>query len=166
MAIQDKTLAEEHLYRLVSQRALAEAYQANGQIKEEIDLLEHVVAINTMTLVEEHPSRLVSQHALAGVYKANGQIKETIDLLEHVVAIENKTLIEEDLSRLASQQTLAGAYLVNGQVKEAVVYSNMSWLCESRYWQKSTPIGSLHSTRLNKLVQAYQITRLVTSVFS
>ncbi len=80
VAIQAKILAEDHLDRLVSQHALAVAYEANGQIKESITLLEHIVAIRK-TLAEDHPDRLVSQHALAVAYEANGQIKEAIPCL-------------------------------------------------------------------------------------
>ena len=40
------------------------AYQANGQVKEAIELLEHVVAIKEKVLKDDHPSRLVSQNAL------------------------------------------------------------------------------------------------------
>ncbi|MBE3043403.1 tetratricopeptide repeat protein, partial [Candidatus Bathyarchaeota archaeon] len=50
------------------------AYQANGQVKEAIKLLENVVATEKETLAETHPSRLASQHQLAGAYQANGQV--------------------------------------------------------------------------------------------
>jgi hypothetical protein len=62
VAIQEKTLAEDHPSRLASQHELACAYKANGQTKEAISLLEHVVAIWEKTLAEDHPSRLASQH--------------------------------------------------------------------------------------------------------
>ena len=59
VAVQEKTLAEDHPSRLASQHVLAGAYQANGQIKEAIALLEHVVATREKTLAEE-PLRLLS----------------------------------------------------------------------------------------------------------
>jgi tetratricopeptide (TPR) repeat protein len=74
VAVQEKTLAEDHPDRLTSQRALARAYQANGQIEEAITLLEYDVAIEKKTLAEDHPDRLTSQHALASAYEANGQV--------------------------------------------------------------------------------------------
>ncbi|KAM5528681.1 phosphorylase superfamily protein [Fusarium oxysporum f. sp. phaseoli] len=120
VAVQEKTLAEDHTDRLASQHALAGVYRANGQIEEAVKLLEHVVTVKETTLAEDHPSRLASQHALAGVYKANGQIEEAVELLEHVVAIEGTTLAEDHPSRLASQHALAGVYEANGQTKEAV----------------------------------------------
>ncbi|KAL5373431.1 hypothetical protein DPSP01_012732 [Paraphaeosphaeria sporulosa] len=113
-------LAEDHPSRLASQHALAIAYEANGQVKEAVKLLESVVAIRAEALAEDHPSRLASQHALAGAYEANGQVKEAVKLLESVVAIEAEALAEDHPSRLASQYALAGAYKANGQVKEAV----------------------------------------------
>ncbi|KAL9088207.1 MAG: hypothetical protein Q9165_006334 [Trypethelium subeluteriae] len=114
----DRNLAEEDPDRLASQHALAVVYRANGQIKEAIQLLEHVVAIQAR-LPEDHPDRLASQHALAVVYGANGRIKEAIQLLEHVVTIKAK-LPEDHPDRLASQQALAFAYEANGQIEEAV----------------------------------------------
>jgi hypothetical protein len=47
---------------------LAGAYQANGQVKEAVSLLEQVVKIRQQTLAEDHPDRLTSQHELAGAY--------------------------------------------------------------------------------------------------
>ncbi|KAL4943463.1 hypothetical protein BDV06DRAFT_221210 [Aspergillus oleicola] len=110
---------EEHPSRLASQHELAGAYQANGQIKQAVELLEHVVTVKR-TLAEEHPSRLASQHELARVYRANGQIKQAVELLEHVVTVRERTLAEEHPDRLASQHVLAGAYQANGQIKQAV----------------------------------------------
>ena len=49
-------LVEDHPDRLESQRALANAYDENGQSKEAIELLEKVVAIETRVLAEDHPS--------------------------------------------------------------------------------------------------------------
>ncbi|KAF5269078.1 hypothetical protein FOXYS1_10 [Fusarium oxysporum] len=92
----------------------------DGQIKEAVKLLEHVVAVRTTALAENHPDRLTSQHALAMVYRDNGQIKEAVKLLEHVVAVGKATLAENHPSRLASQHELAIAYRANGQIKEAV----------------------------------------------
>jgi tetratricopeptide (TPR) repeat protein len=71
----------------LSQHALARAYEANGQVKEAVELLEHVVSVQETTLAEEHPNRLLSQHALARAYEANGQVKKAVELLEHVVTL-------------------------------------------------------------------------------
>ena len=97
---------------------LAIAQQQDGQIREAVEMLEHVVKVREK-LAEDHPSRLASQHALAGAYRANGQIDEAVEMLEHVVKVEEK-LAEDHPSRLASQHALAGAYRANGQIDEAV----------------------------------------------
>ena len=115
-----KELSNHHRSRLTSQHELAGAYQANGQIKEAVKLLEHVVTIREGVLAENHPDRLASQHVLAGAYQANGQVKEAVKLLEHVVTIQEEVLTEDHPNQLASQHVLAGAYQANGQVKEAV----------------------------------------------
>ncbi|KAJ3498241.1 hypothetical protein NLG97_g1281 [Lecanicillium saksenae] len=129
-AIQKETLGETHPTQLASQHELADAYQANSQVKEAIKILKHVVAIQKETLAETHPSRLASQHKLARAYQANGQVTkaievleyvvEAIEVLEHVVAIQKETLAETHPDRLASQHVLAGAYQANGQVTEAI----------------------------------------------
>jgi tetratricopeptide (TPR) repeat protein len=89
---------------------LAGAYQANGQVKEAVKLLERVVAIQAEVLAEDHPSRLASQHALARAYQANGQVKEAVKLLERVVAIKAEVLAEDHPSRLVSERMLAAFY--------------------------------------------------------
>ncbi|KAE8334208.1 hypothetical protein BDV24DRAFT_156994 [Aspergillus arachidicola] len=103
-----------------SQHILGGAYRANGQIKQAVELLEHVVAVKESALAEEHPDRLASQHTLGGAYRANRQIKQAMELLENVVAVKERVLAEERPSRLASQHALAGVYQANGQIKQAV----------------------------------------------
>ncbi|KAF2623531.1 hypothetical protein BU25DRAFT_349981 [Macroventuria anomochaeta] len=117
---QRQSLDKSNSDRLISQHNLAKAYQANGQIKEAVKLLEGVVAIEAEVLTEDHPDRLASQHNLAGAYQANGQTKKAVKLLEAVVAIKAEVLAEDHPDRLASQHELARAYRANGQTKEAV----------------------------------------------
>ena len=114
---QSLALTDDHPDRLASQHALAVAYEANGQIEEAVQLLEHVVQVQEK-LTDDHSSRLASQHALAMAYQANGQIEEAVQLLKHVVQVEEK-LIDDHPSRLVSQHALVDAYRANGQVEEA-----------------------------------------------
>jgi tetratricopeptide (TPR) repeat protein len=58
--IDSRTLAEDHPDRLASQHALARTYEANGQVKEAIALLEQVVVIEARTLAEDYPDGLAS----------------------------------------------------------------------------------------------------------
>ncbi|CAG8885060.1 unnamed protein product, partial [Penicillium egyptiacum] len=64
--VEGRTLDKEHPDRLASQHELAGAYKSNGQIKQAVELLEHVVAVRERTLDEEHPDRLASQRTLRG----------------------------------------------------------------------------------------------------
>ena len=82
---------------------LARAYQANGQIKEAVALLEYVVIIREAVLKEDHPFRLASQHELAQVQDTAGQVNKAIELLEQVVLINSRVLVEDHPSRLISQ---------------------------------------------------------------
>ncbi|KAK3613309.1 hypothetical protein LTR56_027963 [Elasticomyces elasticus] len=99
--------AEDHPSRLASQHALAGAYQANGQIKEAVELLEHVVAVRKEVLAEDHPSRLASQHKLAVAYEANGQVKEAVRLMQYVVSAKQNTMRAGHPSRVVSEQVLS-----------------------------------------------------------
>ena len=110
VAINERVLAEDHPNRLASQHSLAIAYQDNGQVKDAVRLLKHVVAIQERVLAEDHPDRLTSQHELASAYKANGKVKDAVRLLEQVVAIHERVLAEDHPSRLASQYSLARPY--------------------------------------------------------
>jgi tetratricopeptide (TPR) repeat protein len=85
-------LVEDHPDRLTSQHALARAYRANGQVKEAVTLLQHVVEVHGDVLAEDHPSRLASQHALAGAYRANGQIEQADELLEVLDRTRNASM--------------------------------------------------------------------------
>ncbi|KAL4965263.1 purine and uridine phosphorylase [Aspergillus stella-maris] len=78
----ERQFNKEHPDRLASQHELARAYQANGQIKQAVELLEHVikqavellehvVTVEERTLAKEHPDRLASQHALAQILMQN-----------------------------------------------------------------------------------------------
>ncbi|KAJ4331117.1 hypothetical protein N0V95_009941 [Ascochyta clinopodiicola] len=53
---------------VVVQHALAIAYDADGQVREAVDLLESVVEIKTRVLRADHPSLLVSVEVLADIY--------------------------------------------------------------------------------------------------
>jgi hypothetical protein len=96
-------------YRSLTEYCLASAYRANGQVKEAVRLLEHVVAINKRVLAEDHPDRLTSQHVLATAHLDDGQVEEAVRLLAHVVAIDKRLLAEDHPDRLTSQRALAEA---------------------------------------------------------
>ncbi|KAH7459913.1 hypothetical protein FOMA001_g19888 [Fusarium oxysporum f. sp. matthiolae] len=115
---------------------LAGAYQDNGQIKEAVTLLEHVVAVKD-DVGRGPPITTGITAELARAYQDNGQIKEAVTLLEHVVAVKETTLAEDHPLRLASQQELIRAYQDNGQIKEAVTLLERMWLqSKRRRWQK------------------------------
>jgi tetratricopeptide (TPR) repeat protein len=147
-------LPEDDENRLSTQHALATAYEANGQVKDAIQLLEHVVAIEGRVLAEDHPDRLASQHELAGAYSSNGQVKDAVQLLEHVVAIEKRVLAEGHPERLVSQHELARAYLSDdqGRVKEAVQLLEQVVAIQKRTLAEDHP-KRLRSERL--LARAY-----------
>lgn len=48
----------------MNQHKLAIAYRSDGQIKQAVEILEHVVAVRERTPDEDHPDRLASQRAL------------------------------------------------------------------------------------------------------
>jgi Tetratricopeptide repeat len=68
VTIKEQTLAKDYPSRLTSQHELAEAYKANGQVKEAVLLLKQVVTIEKQTLAKNYSSRLASQQMLAIIY--------------------------------------------------------------------------------------------------
>ena len=115
-------MAEDHLDRLVSQHALAGAYQVNGQVKESVNLPEN---IQEQFRVDGHP------HQLAEAHQATGQMAEAIALLVkltyEVMAPRPRTgkilkqlRAEEYSDHLMLRSTLAGVYRVLGQMKKVV----------------------------------------------
>lgn len=49
---------------LASQHELARAYQADGQVKKAVELLDHRVAVHRRVLRVDHPFRLISERNL------------------------------------------------------------------------------------------------------
>jgi tetratricopeptide (TPR) repeat protein len=150
---QRSQLGEDNPSRLASQHNLARAYQADGQVRKAVELLEHVVEVREKKLAEEHPSRLASQHALAMAYEADGQVHKAVALLEQVVEVHKKTLAAEHPDRLASQHALAIAYQADGQVHKAVA------LLEQVVEVEEKTLAAEHPDRLTSqqvLAGAYQ----------
>lgn len=145
-----RRLAEDDPKRLDSQKDLAVVYLKNGQIKDAVELLEHVVKVREK-LTGDHPDRLASQHALACAYLENKQIDEAIELFEHVVKIREK-LVEDHPDRLVSQHELACAYLANKQIDETIE------LFEHVVKNREKPLTEDHPDRLSsqhELARAY-----------
>jgi tetratricopeptide (TPR) repeat protein len=150
---QRSQLDEDNPGRLSSQHNLAVAYQADGQVRKAVALLEHVVEVREKTLAAEHPDRLASQQVLAMAYRADGQVHKAVELLEHVVEVHKKTLAAEHPDRLTSQHNLAGAYQADGQVRKAVA------LLEHVVEVHKKALAAEHPSRLasqHALAMAYQ----------
>jgi tetratricopeptide (TPR) repeat protein len=97
---------------------LAMAYFNNEQIKEAIQILEQVFAVEERVLRDDHPGFLRTMHGLAAVYKQDGQLEKAIQLLERVVQIAQRPEVEY-LERSNARAFLANMYGINGQVEEA-----------------------------------------------
>ena len=104
--IREQTLTEDHPNRLMSQHALAIAYQANGQVKEAVSLLEQIVKIQEQTLTEDHRDRLASRHNLAIMYWALGCRNASLQMMKDVVEIHGRVLDEHHPDRMSSQAWL------------------------------------------------------------
>ncbi|KAJ5631551.1 uncharacterized protein N7484_011651 [Penicillium longicatenatum] len=111
---------EQHTDRLLSQHALAEAYELDGQRKLALQIFERGVAILEETADEKDRFLLAYQYSLALTYRSNGKIKDAVKLLEHVVRVQERKCDEKHHDRLGSQQALAEAYQSDGQIKRAI----------------------------------------------
>jgi tetratricopeptide (TPR) repeat protein len=96
---------------------LGNAYLANGQLPEAIDILEHLADLQGEL---SEANRLSAHHALALAYRGNGQNIKAIEILERVVKVREEKLREDHPDRLASQHELALAYRGNGQNIKAI----------------------------------------------
>jgi hypothetical protein len=90
----------------VSQHELAGAYQANGQVKKAVSLLEQVVKIKEQTLAETHASRLVSQHELAIFYWQVSHHDPLLQMMQRVVEVQRQVFAENHPSREVSENWL------------------------------------------------------------
>jgi hypothetical protein len=114
------TLAEDHPSRLASQHDLAHAYQANGQVKDAVQLLEQVVVIRNRVLAEDHPDRLASQQVLVWAYEAH----------RHAYWLESEALRRAD----EAEADLPSVKRSTAESEEAIYYP-------------SQPIGAFNHTR-------------------
>ncbi|KAK0258041.1 hypothetical protein LTS09_007234 [Friedmanniomyces endolithicus] len=103
-------------------KQLEHVVQIHGQNAQAIELLEHVVEVQEKSLAADHPDRLAFQHVLASAYLEadNGHDAQAKELLEHVVEVRENSLAADNPDLLASQHVLAYAYLACGQTKQAV----------------------------------------------
>jgi hypothetical protein len=150
---QTRALCHNHLKQSAvaqAQYLLGIAYQANRQITEAVETLEHVLKVREK-LAEDHPNRLASQHALAIAYQDNGQITEAVEILEHVVKVQEK-LAEDHPSRLTSQHALADAYQANGQITEAVKLLKLVVATKQRKFREDHPSRTVSEDFLASLM--------------
>ncbi|KAL2886104.1 putative acyl transferase acyl hydrolase lysophospholipase [Ceratocystis lukuohia] len=92
----------------------------DGNIRDAVRMLDHVVKRKEKTLAADHPSYLMCQHALAKAYLDDGQTEKAVSTLEHLVKTDEKALAADHPSRLTFQYALASAYLRDGQTEKAV----------------------------------------------
>lgn len=91
-------LDKAHPDRLMSQHALAIAYNEYGEVTKAVALLEHIVAVDENLLHETDPGRLASQATLATAYQADGQAKKPVAQLDYVTLVEERTLSDDHIS--------------------------------------------------------------------
>ena len=96
--------------------ALAEAYQANNQNQQSLDLLNK--------LSELFPGYLPVTLLYTRILTANGQPQKSITLLKHQLQINDEAIIHK---------TLAQAYFKNGQISAALESTGNQYLKEGYY---------------------------------
>lgn len=106
------------LHIIDAEYLLAMVCRGNKEVKESLELMEHVVEVKAGLPVDDQ-GRLASQHELACAYAADGQTQEAVSLLEKVVKVQ-ENVAEDDWMRLTCEHSLGGAYQANGQLDKAV----------------------------------------------
>jgi tetratricopeptide (TPR) repeat protein len=117
LASQTQELPYSHYSATMAKLLLGNAYLANGQLPEAIDILEHLADLQGEL---SEADRLLAQHGIALAYRANGQNIKAIEILERVVKVGEEKLREDHTDRLASQHALAVAYDADGQNIKAI----------------------------------------------
>ncbi|KAM0255815.1 hypothetical protein ACHAQJ_005402 [Trichoderma viride] len=120
--IQQLSLNEYDTDRLATDQELARAYDANGQWKEAIAILENIRQIleSRLKVNKDDPTRLTVLHLLGEAYESSGRTQEAISLLTEVVSIEEMGGQKGEPSLFSSKYKLASSYLTNCQIDEAI----------------------------------------------
>lgn len=152
-------LEENDPDRLFSEHLLGTSYLRNGQTKEAIKLLEHVVKIKEDVVPETHRSLLNTQYELSIGYHHDGQIEASIKLMEHVVKMGVDTLAETDPSLLVPQCQLGMFYRKIGRIEDSikllehVVEIQKSTVAENHSYRLASQYSLGVSYRLNGQIE-------------
>ncbi|MFF3138669.1 tetratricopeptide repeat protein [Streptomyces mirabilis] len=90
-------------------RALAYAYQAAGDLRRAIPLLNAVLAQREQAPGDTHPSTLNSRNNLASAYESAGDLRQAIPLYEATLAQREQVLGDTHPDTLISRNNLASA---------------------------------------------------------
>ncbi|WP_265568488.1 FxSxx-COOH system tetratricopeptide repeat protein, partial [Streptomyces hygroscopicus] len=151
--IHERLLGKKHRVTLASRDTLAATYQAAGDLKRAIPLLEAVLVDTERLLGTDHPHTLRRRNNLAGAYQASGDLKRAISLYESNLADTERILGSDHRHTLIHRNNLAGAYQASGDLTHAIS------LYESNLADTERILGSDHRHTLihrNNLARAYQ----------
>lgn len=121
--IQQQTLADDHPDRLASQLELEEAYQANRQVQEALQLSEQDLQLRQARLGEDHPDTISSMQNLASHYSDAGRRTEALELSEEVFQRYTSKLGDDHPETWKSMHNLAVQYSEAGRWTEAIELS-------------------------------------------
>ncbi|KAF4468122.1 kinesin light chain [Fusarium albosuccineum] len=113
-------LAINLLEELGSKHSLANAYLKKNKLREAVELLEQVVALQEDIYPEDHEYRLETELTLAEAYAAQNQPEEAIPLFKHVEVVYSAAGDPSDEKVSRARTTLAFAYAAAGRLAEAM----------------------------------------------
>src|SRR5215472_16580751 len=105
---------------VMSQVKLAAAYQAAGDLREAISLLEQTLDGSQKALGADNLVTAAVRNNLATAYRMAGEPQRAIPLLEQAVADAERALGQDHQATLAFRSNLAAVYQETGEVRLAI----------------------------------------------
>ncbi|MFJ8359301.1 tetratricopeptide repeat protein [Streptomyces sp. NPDC093984] len=150
-----RSLGDAHPNTLASRNNLGAAYQAAGNLKQAIPLLETTLTNCEQVLGKTHHGTLITRNNLAVAYQTAGNYTCAIPLFEAALAHSEQALGDTHPDTLTSRNNLGRAYQEVGHFKRAIP------LFEATLTQREEILGNTHPDTLtsrNNLGRAYQKT--------
>ncbi|XVS64343.1 FxSxx-COOH system tetratricopeptide repeat protein [Actinosynnema sp. CA-299493] len=116
----ERLLGRDHPNTLASRSNLANTYQAAGELRQAVQLLESTLADSERVLGHDDPGTLAVRNNLAYAYREIGDLSRSLTLFEATLADFERVVGYDDPRTLNSRNNLAGTYHEVGDLERAI----------------------------------------------